>query len=638
MDQALGSARIHSFGVFEFDPDSGELRKRGMKVKLQGQPIEILALLLERPGQIVTREELQKKLWPADTFVDFEHSLNAAVKRLRDALDESAEKPLYIETLARRGYRLIVPVNVHDEASKRPRALKAFASAAVVVLVLLSALFGFNARGWRELILGRDKKPIQSLAVLPVKNLSGDPAQDFFADGMTDGLVAGLAQIKAIKVISRTSVMHYKGTTETVPQIAKELNVDGILEVSLMRSADRLRVTAQLIDARQDRHLWANNYDRDVTDVLILQSDLVQTIAAEIKAQITPQETALLKAPARVDPEVYEDTTRGNAILEYTSSEKGFRQAIELFQKAADRDPTYAPAWAGLGEAQWSLAGFGLEWVAPAEVRSKATAAADRALELDQNLPEAHKARALIAIDGDWDLEKAQRHFERALQLRPGYAAAHNLYAQILTVPLERLDEARLHLNRARELDPLSPWNDFNLLIWRSYQEGPEGGLEEGQRLSRQGASYHHVMGDALLALGQLNRAVAELEADLKMVSPERPVPALSSLGLAYGLAGRRADAVKILNELEWRSKKGYISPYYIAIVCSGLGQMEKAFRLLDQALAVRSTFLIVGCARDYARDYYETVVLRRDPRWKSFIERFRREVRLPPGTPDPYS
>jgi eukaryotic-like serine/threonine-protein kinase len=504
------------------------------------------------------------------------------------------------------------------------------------VIVLLIAL---NVGRLRERVLGRADAPrIESLAVLPVKNFSGDPSQEFFADGMTDELIAGLAQIKAIKVISRTSVMHYKGTSETLPQIARELGVDGIVEASVMRSGDRVRLTAQLIDARQDRHLWANNYERDMTDVLALQSELVQTIAGEIRVQVTPQESERLKVARRVDPEVYDTTLKAKAVLEYATREEQFRQAIELFQKAVDRDPTYAPAWAGLGEALWSLAETGFEFVAPGEVRDKAIAAAEKALELDPNLADAHKARAVIAGDGEWDVAKAQQHFERALELRPSYAAAHNLYGQILSgAPLRRFDEARSHLDRARALDPLSPWNDINLDLWWIDQGQLERAFEEGERARQRNPTLWIIpwqMGFAQLLLGQPSQAVPEFEAALKLLHPDRPAAALAPLGLAYGLSGRRADALKILAEMEQASKKRYISPYYLAVVYSGLGRMDEAFRLLDRALGQRTPYLVVFCT-PYDPN---SVALRRDPRWKSFIDRLRRLVRLPPRTPDPYS
>ena len=275
----------------------------------------------------------------------------------------------------------------------------------------------------------------------------------------------------------------------------------------MLRSGDKVRITARLIDARQDRDLWASNYERQMTDVLALQSEVVQAIAGEIRAQITPQESERLKTARSVDPDIYDTTLEGKAILEYATREEQFRQAIGLFQKAIDRDPTYAPAWAGLGEALWSLAATGSEFVAPEDVRGKAIAAADRALELDRNLAEAHNTRAFIAIDGEWDLAKAQQHFERALELRPGYAAAHNWYGQMLGgEPLQRFDEARRHLEQARELDPLSPWNDINLLAWWLFQGRPEKALVEGERARPRNPTLWIIpwqMGFAHLLLGQ---------------------------------------------------------------------------------------------------------------------------------------
>ena len=502
------------------------------------------------------------------------------------------------------------------------------------IIVLLIAL---NVGRLRERVLGRADTPhIESLAVLPVKNFSGDPAQDFFADGMTDALIASLAQIKAVKVISRTSVMHYKGTSETLPQIARELGVDGIVEASVIRSGNRVRITAQLIEARQDRHLWASNYERDMTDVLALQSELVQAIAGEIRVQVTPQESERLKTARQVDPEVYDATLKGKATLEYATREGDFHQAIELFQKAIDRDPTYAPAWAGLGEATWWLAGSGFEYVDPAEVRDKAIAATEKALELDETLPDAHNARAVIAFDGEWDLAKAQQHFDRALELRPGYAVAHNRYGQMLMFPLHRLDEARRHYDRARELDPLSPWNDVNLVGWWFGGGRFERAFEEGERARRRNPTLWIIrweMGDAQLGLGQPGQAVPEYQAALELLRPERPAAVLGPLGRAYGLAGRRADALKILAEMEQAAQKRYISPLYLAMVYSGLGRMDEAFHLLDRALEQRTPFLVICTPDDPC-----SVALRSDPRWKPFSDRLRRLVRLPPGTPDPYS
>jgi serine/threonine-protein kinase len=507
---------------------------------------------------------------------------------------------------------------------------------ALAFSVVVAILVALNVGGLRER-LGGGAPRIQSLAVLPVKNDSGDPGQEFFADGMTDGLIAGLAQIKAIKVISRTSVMQYKEAKKSLRQIANELDVEGIVEASVIRSGGRVRVTAQLVDARRDQNLWASNYERNTMDVLVVQSEVVQAIAGEIRAAVTPQESERLKAARQVDPEVYDTTLKAGAILEYAMREEQFRQAIELFQKAIDRDPTYAPAWAGLGEALWSLTtAGGNEFVAPAEVRDMAIAAADRALKLDPNLADAHKARAVIASDGEWDLVKAQQEFEKALELRPGYAAAENLYGQIFLFTLLRFDEARRHFDRARELDPFSPWNDHNAVAWWLYQGRFEKTLEEAERVMQRNPTLWIVrqqMGGARLMLGQPGQAAAEFEAAIRLARPEPPPPvAFAALGLAYGLAGRRADALKVLAEMEQASKNRHISPYCLALVYSGLGRMDEAFRLLDQALEQRTPYLTISSRYDPG-----SVGFRRDPRWKPFMERVRREMRLPPGTPNPY-
>jgi tetratricopeptide (TPR) repeat protein len=437
-------------------------------------------------------------------------------------------------------------------------------------------------------------------------------------------------------VISRTSAMQYKGARKPLPQIAKELNVDAVIEGSVLRAGDRVRITAQLIQASNDKHLWAETYDRDLRDVLALQSEVAQAIAGEIRAQVTPQESERLKTVRRVDPEVYDATLKGKETLEHATREREIRQAIELFQKAVDRDPTHAPAWAGLGEATWTLATTPFELVPPAEVRDRAMSAAEKALELDEDLPEAHKARAVIAIDGEWDLVKAQQHFERALELRPGYAAAHELYGIMLGgCPLSRFDEARRHLDRARELDPLSPYNDINLLAWWEYQGRPERALDEGARALRRDPTNYGVIwriGWARLLLAQPGQAAPEFEAALKLIHPERPAYVLAPLGLAYGLAGRRADALKILAEVEQASQERYVSPVFLAVVYSGLGRMDEAFRLLDRAFEQRDPYLPVCVPYDAL-----SIALRRDPRWKPFIDRVRQQVRLPPGTPDPY-
>ncbi len=666
---SLLSASAFLIEEFTIEPQLNRVSRNAHIAHLEPKAMQLLVFMAEQAGKVLSRELLIDHVWGGAFVTD--QVLSNAISQIRQAFGDNGKE--YIETIPKNGYRLtgrvmaskpeiqLLPPRTPSSAETSREAELTGSSSAVndarpavnptrlrfpylvglglgIVLFVAAILLTFNVGQMRERIFGRAvvSRPIESLAVLPVKNLSGDPEQELFADGMTDQLIAGLSQIKAVKVISRTSVMHYKGTSETLPQIAKKLAVDGIIEASVTRSGNRLRLTAQLIDAREDRHLWTNNYEQDMTDVLTLQSELVQAIAGEIRVQLTPQESERIRTSRRVDPEVYDTTIRAKATLEYASREGQIRQAIKLFHEAIDQDPTYAPAWAGLGQATWTLAETGYEYVSPAEVRATAIAAAEKALELDPNLPDAHEARAVIALDGEWDLEKAQQHYERALELQPGYAVAHNFYGQMIAVNLNRCDEARPHYDRALELDPLSIWNDINLLGWWMCKGRPEKAVEEGERARRRNPTLWIIpwaMADARIALGQPSQAASDYEAALELLRPERPAAVLAPLGRAYALAGRRADALRILAEMEQASQKRYISPFYLAMVQSALGRMDEAFRLLDLALEQRTPILIFCTAT-----FPYAATLRDDPRWRPFINRLRQHVRLPQGTPDPFS
>ncbi len=336
-----GSSQVACFGAFKADLRAGELLKNGRRIRLQEQPFQILAMLLERPGEVVTREELHRKLWPADTFVDFDHGLNNAINRLREALGDSPEAPRYIETLSRRGYRFIAPVE-HGAAApavsapeiaappvavpatkRRPFGWTFFVPGALVILAAAFVLT--NVGGWRQR-LWRTSAParIRSIAVLPLENLTGDPSQEYFAEGMTDALITNLAQIKALRVISRTSVMHYKGTRKPLPEIAKQLNVDAVVEGTVTRSGERVRIDAQLIEARTDRHLWAQSYERDLRDILALQSEVSRAIVKEIRIKLTAEEQAYLSAARPVNPEAYEAYLRGKYY--YYKPESGVKE------------------------------------------------------------------------------------------------------------------------------------------------------------------------------------------------------------------------------------------------------------------------------------------------------------------------
>jgi len=649
MPVSAAERREPRFGPFTLDLAARELRDNGGKVPIQGLPFHILAILVERPGEWVTREELRTQLWVAGTFVDFDHGINTAVGKLRRALGDDSDAPRYIETLPRYGYRFIFPLD--KEATPAGRQLQEMPTAPSrrmdrlipltwggIVLLVLALLFFANVAGLRDRVIAKSTGPsLESLAVLPVKNFSGDPAQEYLADGMTDSIIAGLAQYKALKVISRTSVMGYKNTSERVPQIARELGVEGIVETSMMRSGNRLRVTAQLIDARRDQHLWAHSYDRELTDALAMQSELVQAITDEIHVHVTPQESMRARVSRRVDADALETTYKGRALLDYATREDQFRQAADLFQTAVDRDPSYAPAWAGLSEALWSMAAWGFEFVDPADVRDRAIESADRALALDENLPEAHMARAIVAVDGEWDLAVAKHHFEKALQLRPGYAGAHAWYGHILGgEPLQDFDQGYRHLDLARQLDPLSPWNDISPLAWWLFQGNPEKALAVGERAYQRHPTIWEVpyqIGYAQLALGQPKEAARSFEAALKLLEPERPAVVLSPLAVVYGITGRRSDARQILAEMELASKQRYISPAYLAVAYSSIDQKDEAFRLLNRALERRTPWLVI-CV---PQNPLFLQGLRRDPRWNSFMDRLRQQVKLPTGEPDPY-
>ena len=449
------------FGKFELDPASGELHQNGHKIALPPKAFELLRALVEHPGEVVTREELRAKLWAADTFVEFDDSLNHAVKKLRQALGDSAENPQFIETLPRYGYRFIAPVDsarvpapvVTAKPAPKHRGTTPAIVAGVGLLAVLVALLALDVRGWRSR-LWRDvgSPPIRSLAVLPLANLSGDPQQDYFADGMTDALITDLAKIRTVKVISRTSVMQFKDAKKPLPEIARALAVDGILEGSVQRSGEHVRITVQLIRAPTDTHLWAESYERETRDVLTLQGEIAQNVAREIKVALTPEESTHLSRARPVNPLAYELYLKGQYHY-YKWRSEDFQKAIEYFQKAIEADPHWAPAYAGLADS------YGWLWIAgalpPQEALPRFNAALQTALEIDDTLPEVRYTLAASAFYYRWDWDEADREFQRALVLNPSLVEARFEYAWYLSC-MGRFAESITEAKRAVELDPLS--------------------------------------------------------------------------------------------------------------------------------------------------------------------------------------
>lgn len=544
------------FGVFEVDLQSGELRKQGLKIRLQEQPLHVLAFLLDQPGQLVTREQLKQRLWPAETFVDFDHSLNAAINKLREALGDSASSPRFVETLPRRGYRFIYPVEGAPAGTRRPAA------------------------------------PITSVAILPLANLSDDPAQDYFVDGMTDALITELAQIGALRVISRTSVMRYKGTKKRLAEIAQALNVETVVEGAVIRAGNRVRISAQLIEAATDRHLWARSYERDVRDVIALQGELARAIAHEVQVKLTPQEQAGLTARRAVDPEAYDFYLKARFLQSQWATQENIKRAIHYYEQAIDKDATYAAAHAGLALAHLHLAAALVEGVPPLDAIPRARAAARKGLELDDTEVEAYAAHGWISAFHDWDWAAAERAFERAIELNPSHAPAHMHLAHYSNA-VGRHQEALALMKKARQLDPLSAHVLWSLPQGHIHVGALDQAVEECQKgidLHPDFWPLHTLLGNIYVWRGSYDRALASLQGGVEL--SKRHPHALAMLGSAHALSGRRQEALEIVTELRDLSQRRYFSPAEVAWVYASLGETELALVGLEEAYTERSSWM----------------------------------------------
>ncbi|MGH9556755.1 MAG: FlgO family outer membrane protein [Terriglobales bacterium] len=624
------------FGVFELDVRAGELCKQGHRIRLQEQPCQILAMLLERPGEVVTREELHQKLWPSDTlFVDFDHGLNNAINRLREALGDPADNPRFIETLPRRGYRFLANVQeVEAPAHPRltpvppsepspsipstepePRRLESWTwRAGLVLMGILAIFFLLNVDSVRQhLWRGPARAQARSLVVLPLENLSGDPSQDYFADGMTDELTTNLAQISSLRVISRTSAMPYKGKHKPLPQIARELNVDAVVEGTVVRSGNRVRISARLIDAQNDQHLWAQSYERDLRDVVSLQDEIARAIADEVRVQLTPQEQTRLARAKPVNPDAYENYLRGRYYLQIGTSE-GTDKALAYFQKALEEDPNYALAYAGLATV-YSRSSF-VGGHAPREAMPKAEAAARKALELDETLAEAHAALAPVKFRYHWDWRGAEAEHKRALELNPNLADGHFRYAVFLRTA-NRYQEAIEEARRGQELDPASTEQRAGVggayLIARQYDQA----IQELQLLAAthpESAWPCRFLGVAYEQKGEARKAIEVLEGCVEISHGDQND--LAKLGHAYAVLGRKQEAEKILAGLMQRSRREYVSPYNIALVWTGLGNKRQAMAWLEKAYEDRSFALVTINSWPWFDP------LRSDPRFRNLVQR----------------
>jgi TolB-like protein/DNA-binding winged helix-turn-helix (wHTH) protein/Tfp pilus assembly protein PilF len=641
--------RIARFGIYEADLDDRRLTKSGFRIRLQDQPFQVLSLLLEKQGSVVTRDELKEKLWASDTFVAFDDGLNTAIKKLRTALNDSADNPRFVETIPRIGYRFIAPVTI-SEAMERPatsptplqaepvsgpitvsvietpaalppavstgvplsaprRSASAYGWGAGIAILLLITLVAFRV-GIKPNSTAVPAGEFQAIAVLPLQNMSTDPAQEFIADGMTDEIITDLAKLAGPKVISRTSAMQYKGTHKSIPEIARELNVGAVVEGSVERSGDRMRVRVQLIQASTDHHLWAEEYDRQLSDVLRLEADVAQDIAQQIQLRLTQQQQHDLASPRPLNPQAFQDYLQGRQYWAMRTNES-LNKAVEYYNKAIQEDPGNARSYAGLAHCYIVLPM--LTQAGMDESAQKAREAAQKALSLDDSLPEAHLAIAEIEFYQDWNFSGAEKEFRRTLELNPNYSTGHQWYGEFLSV-LGRPDEAINELEAALALDPLA-------------------------------AVVHHQAGQTFQQARQYDRAIQEYRHALKL-NPDLYV-SYEALYWAYRRQGKFEAAIQAMQGASpyWRPEQGMSSligrlsaayaqggkegflrqsiemhkhfrdgDYYLARDYADLGDRERALQQLELSFKKENQIVL------WMRVDSELDPLRSDPRFQTLL------------------
>ncbi len=606
------------FGAFEVDLHSGELRKNGVRFKLQEQPLQLLALLLESPGEVVTREELQRKLWSTDTFVDFEHSLNAAVKRLREALGDSADNPRFIETLPRHGYRFIAPVQSTTAANlpariSMPIRRQWLVAAGCITLALIAAGAYLLWRHTRTTVQP-DRRVM--LAVLPFDSLSGDPSDELFSDGMTREMINWLGRLDAqrLGVIAATSAMKYKNSPKKITEIGRELGVNYILEGAVQRDASRVRITAQLIAVDSQAHLWAESYDRDRSDVLLMQADIARAVTRQIRLTLTPQAQQQFSMAHRVNPDAYLEYLRGQAESTNFTFE-GMAREQSYYEQALHKDPNFALAYAGLANCYLSY--MITRRLPPREAAKRIKEFVDKALQLDENLGEAYGVLAYTNWRYDWDVQAADRNFQRAFELNPSSIRVHSHHVNYLAWRGQRA-EALAEWATLRQLDPVRLESEVH--SGHVYYQTRDYSLMLEAMRNYVASNPRHWLGRNLLGVayegsGQTLLAIPEFQKAVEYSGNDSDPTA--SLAYAYAHTGKKADAEKILSTLLDQSKTSYVSPYMIATIYAGLGNKDRAFEYLEKAYDERSSDLSYFLKADLRMD-----TLRSDPRFKNLTGR----------------
>jgi TolB-like protein/DNA-binding winged helix-turn-helix (wHTH) protein/tetratricopeptide (TPR) repeat protein len=601
-------ARQYEFGEFTLDESRYRLQQGDRVLRLEKRPMELLLLLVERHGDLVTRDEIADKLWGKDIFVDVDHSINTAVRKVRQVLRDDTEEPRYVETVVGKGYRFAAPVVCKngasisasaapqasiptvsepvvgiDEAKRRP-ARRSPAIGAFVGLALIAAgAFWYQGRRAKSAV----QPAIKSIAVLPLKNLSGDPSQEYLADGMTEELIGRLSSIRDLRVLSRTSVMSFKDTKLGLPEIAKTLKVDAVVEGSVIREGNRIRVHAQLIRAATDEHFWSQEYDRGVQDVLGLQSDIAQAIAEKVEVTITGKERERLVAARPVAPEVYESYLKGMRLADGNTKTE-VEQSIAYFEEATEKDPTFAQGYVGLAEAYDRL-GYIFVGISPTEVRPKVMRAAQKAIELNPELAGAHAMLADV-YQLQWQWTNAEAEYKRALELKPNDADAQLGYASWL-ICQGRLDEAVAWSRRVGELQPLDSdasvsWILFNA---RRYDDALSE-VRSVLAVHPDSAMAYWVLGFVLIGKAQNEEAISILEKGASMTN--RSPGTIGLLATAYAEAGHRSEALKLVNELKQRRLQGYIPAGAFIYPYLALRDYDEAFFWFEEAYKEQSSIL----------------------------------------------
>jgi len=638
------SGPVYQFGDFRLDCGAFELLRNGHSERVERKPMELLILLASRPGQLVTRTEIAKRLWSSEVFVDTEHGINTAVRKLRLLLHDDADSPSYIQTVTGLGYRFIATIThvsrepiettnapvsstvastisqaaPHLEPmpadtplpSQPPVAVggnskhhrRLWIGVAIPSVLLVAAAVRFSPNSLVSRVLNRDSQPlITSIAVLPLNNLSGDPNQEYFADGMTDELITTLVKDSTLRVISRTSVMQYKGTHKSLPEIARALSVDGILEGSVTRTGDHVHLTLQLIRADTDAHLWANSYDRTPNDTVTLPAEAAREIARRLNSSVSGR-----PGERYVDPAAHDAYLHG-LYLWYSSNEK----AGEYFRKAVEIQPDYALGLTGVA-AYYGGGSFEGE-LDPRDALPKAEAAAEKAIALDDSLPEAHSTMAAAVYAGRWDWKWSEREIRRAVELDPNFAEGWHLYAKMLG-PLNRSEEAIAAQKKATELDPFArPWAMAVILLVARKFDASLADANMRSEIYPHSVALHWVRANCYRYKGMMRESVNEMVATYKDIGDPQSAAAVEH---AFNHGGMKAVLRWHIANGEKMARKRYVSPVALAQLHAQLGEREPTLSLLEEGFRQHSPQLL-WIQRDPEFDF-----LHSDPRFRSLVQR----------------